>query len=152
MNSQPRTVYLVARMYHLIREEMDAELAKLGITSVQYSVLSLIRSGDGLSSAQLARRYRVKPQSMIKIVKDLEDKGLIERHIGPDSRKALVAWLTAEGAAQLQGCDDLIDRFESRIFHDVAEADIAAFRRVARTLIDQNAMLPAGNAGKGRAS
>ncbi|TDK45664.1 MarR family winged helix-turn-helix transcriptional regulator [Antarcticimicrobium luteum] len=149
MNSQPRTVYLLARIYHVIREQMDSELARLGITSVQYSILSLIRAGDGLSSAQLARRYRVKPQSMIKIVKDLEDKDLIERHIGPDSRKALVARLTAEGSTALDRCDATIDRFENRIFTDVAPEDIAAFRRVARTLIDQTGFSPDGDARGG---
>jgi DNA-binding MarR family transcriptional regulator len=137
MDDHPRTVYLVARIYYLIREQMDAELAKENITSVQYSVLSLIRGGGGLTSAQLARRYRVKPQSMNTIVKDLESKNLITRDRGPESKKELVAVLSKAGVEKLRRCDDLIDVYESKVFDMVDPADINAFRRMAKTLIKQ---------------
>lgn len=140
MKDKSRTVYLVARIYYLIREQMDVELAKEGLTSLQYSVLSLIRGSDGLSSAQLARRYRVKPQSMNRVVQDLEAKGLIERTVDRENRKVLVAILSTAGKETLRRCDRLIDSYEGEIFDTISPDDLDAFRRVAKVVIDKSAL------------
>jgi DNA-binding MarR family transcriptional regulator len=137
MTEKSRTVYLIARLYYLVREQMDAELAKEEITSVQYTVLSLIRGSDGLSSAQLARRYRVKPQSMHKTVRDLEAAGLIERAAGWENKKALVAVLSEKGRERLARCDTLIDAYERQLFRDAPAEDLEAFRRVAKSLMER---------------
>jgi len=137
MRDKSRTVYLVARIYYLIREQMDAELAKENLTSLQYSVLSLIRGSNGLSSAQLARRYSVKPQSMNRVIHDLEAKDLIERTPDRENKKVLVAILSDAGRATLQRCDRLIDVYEREIFKTIAPEDLDAFRRVAKTLIER---------------
>jgi len=137
MKDGSRTVYLVARIYHLIREQIDKTLAGPGITSVQYSVLSLIRGAGGLSSAQLARRYRVKPQSMNKIVRDLEDAGLVRRSANWENRRVLIAELTPQGDALLNECDRLIDAYELDLMRDMPPDDIAAFRRVAKGLMER---------------
>lgn len=137
MTEGSRTVYLVARIYHLIRDQIDKTLARPGITSVQYSVLSLIRGAGGLSSAQLARRYRVKPQSMNKIVRDLEEAGLVCRSMHWENRRVLVAELTPKGDALLDECDSLIDEYERDLLRDMPSDDIEAFRRVAKGLMER---------------
>ncbi|MDT0410076.1 MULTISPECIES: MarR family winged helix-turn-helix transcriptional regulator [Streptomyces] len=90
------TRVVFSRLRRRLRELTGEES---GIPAGQSSVLArLAREGDA-SSSELARRERVRPQSMATIVAALESAGLVARRPDPaDGRKQLVA-LTERGRA-----------------------------------------------------
>ena len=74
-----RAGYLVKRVQVALRSAMDRALLSEDLTTPQYGVLSALQKAPGLSNAELARRSFVTPQTMIRIVASLEDKGLVTR-------------------------------------------------------------------------
>ena len=64
-----RVSYVIARLDRAIRRQIADMVAPHGLTATQYTALSVLRMGKGLSNAQLARRSYVTPQSMIEMEK-----------------------------------------------------------------------------------
>lgn len=123
------TTYLLAQTSNLIRNAwIDPALKEHGITSLQYTVLSVIRRYSGLSSAELSRRFFVAPQTMGPILTQLEKRGLILRKENPENRRLLAISLTPEGETLLTECHRLIDGIEREIFGELDDATLQHFR------------------------
>ena len=95
-----RVSYVIARLDRAIRREIAEMAAPHGLTATQFTALSVLRTGKGLSNAQLARRSYVTPQSMIEMLGTLENKGLVQRAPAPDHGRIMHVELTGEGAAR----------------------------------------------------
>ena len=118
-----RISYVLGRLDRALRLHLDEALKPYGITTPQFTALSVLRRRDALSNAQLARRSLITPQSMFSVLKALERKGLIERQPSPDHRRVLFTRLTAAGLAQLERCDEAVDAVEAELLADFSAAE-----------------------------
>ena len=123
-----RTSFLLRRVQLRIYNEMVEGLQPLGLTPFQYMALGLVAHRGTWSTAELARRFQIAPQSMNEVVAALEAKKLIARRESPTHRRILHVRLTAAGARLLAKCDREIDRIETEAFRDLSEREIAALR------------------------
>jgi DNA-binding MarR family transcriptional regulator len=139
-----RVSYVIARLDRAIRREIAEMVAPHGLTATQYTALSVLRMGKGLSNAQLARRSYVTPQSMIEMLGTLEAKGLVQRTPSPDHGRILRTELTAKGRRLLARCDDEIDRLEAEMTRELSAEELEAFERTLRSCVH---MLGAGLPG-----
>jgi DNA-binding MarR family transcriptional regulator len=135
MDQTARTSFLIRRTQVLISALMEQELKSLAMTNGQYAVLSTIARRAGSSSAEIARRLRVKPQALNEFIPPLEQRGLIERTGHPDNRRILCVYLTSEGKRLLEQCDRAIDALELRIFSDLAPNELEQMRALSYRLI-----------------
>ena len=83
---EPRFSYVIARLERAVRVAIGERVGPYGLTTSQYTTLSVLGTRGGLSNAQLARRAYMTPQSMSEVIEALESKGLIERAPAPQSR------------------------------------------------------------------
>lgn len=125
----PLTLYLVKQLELAIRHFMDEALRPHGLTSFQYTALTVLQHRGGLSSAQLARRSFVRPQTMHEIVRALEERGLIKRAHAPGNRRIMEARLTREGEELLAECAPAVQKLEDRLLLDMPEKERSAFRQ-----------------------
>ncbi|WP_128374854.1 MarR family winged helix-turn-helix transcriptional regulator [Streptomyces cavernae] len=125
----PLTIYLVKQLELAIRSFMDEALRPYGLTTFQYTALTVLQRRGGLSSAQLARRSFVRPQTMHEIVRSLEERGLIERAHAPGNRRIMEARLTRDGEELLAACAPEVQRLEDRLMLDMPQERRSAFRR-----------------------
>src|ERR1700685_1385222 len=82
---------------HRLRQRLDAELARLGITAPQNAVLLAVAGNPRISNAELARAAFVTPQTMQAILVNLERGGLIVRSPHPGHGRVIMTALTKEG-------------------------------------------------------
>lgn len=113
-------IYAVGRVNQGIRRELGVVLRPWELRVQEYTALSVLRSRPGLSNAQLARRTLVSPQSMIEILGQLEDRGLLRRRVDPTHRRVLLAELTTAGEKLLAAVDPAVMDLQDRIFADVS--------------------------------
>jgi DNA-binding MarR family transcriptional regulator len=115
-----RVSYVVARLERAIRRGINERVRPYGLTTLQYTTLSVLRRpGHALSNAQLARRSYMTPQAMSEVIGALEHKGLIERTPHPNRRRVYPAALTAEGREVLASCDVAVDDLEQTMLRDL---------------------------------
>jgi DNA-binding MarR family transcriptional regulator len=89
--------YLIKRVQQAFRSAIDVRLADLGLTMAQYATLYNLRRHPGASNAELARLSFVTPQTMVRIVVGLEERGLLRRVASPDHARIFQAHLSDEG-------------------------------------------------------
>lgn len=123
----PRVAYLVKSLERALRVRLDEALTPCGVSTPEYTALSVLRERDGLSSAQLARRVCISAQAMNQVVLRLEERGLIRRE--NEAGRVLRASLTSAGAALLARCDRATLPVEERLLSGLSRVEIAAFRR-----------------------
>lgn len=66
------------------------------------AVLGLLAREGALTTSELAGAQRVRPQSMARTVRALEDEGLVERSTDPTDGRKSPLMLTAQGHAALE--------------------------------------------------
>jgi DNA-binding MarR family transcriptional regulator len=129
------TLYLVHALTHASRSDLDDALRHLDLSSLQYTVLSVLARNQNLSSSRLSRRFYVTPQTMGEIILLLERKGLIERREDPANRKALLLSLTRLGKTVCAEGDGYVKKLERRIFGALSGAELATLRSILSTAI-----------------
>lgn len=98
-----------------IRAAMRETLNDLDLTPVQRTVLHFVAAEPGSSSAELARRMRVTPQTMHKIVADLERRELLALQPRAGHGRILDARLTGQGEELLADTQVLAQAIEDRM-------------------------------------
>ena len=130
-SGEPRISYVIARLERAVRAAIAERVAPRGLTTSQYTTLSILGRRGGLSNAQLARRAYITPQSMGEVIEALESKGLIERSPHPSHGRVLQAVLTRKGRGVLATCDRAVDELEEEMLQEFSDA---SRRRFAESL------------------
>lgn len=127
-DQQPLVLYLVKQLELVIRSVMDERLRPHGVTTLQYTALSVLAQRDDLSSAQLARRSFVRPQTMHQMVQALSERGLVQRRADPNNRRVLLVGLSERGWALLRECEPLVADIEDRMLAGMPDEQRESFR------------------------
>jgi DNA-binding MarR family transcriptional regulator len=114
-SQQPRISYIVARLERAVRKAINEQVKPYGLTTLQYTALSVLGIKGELSNAQLARRAYMTPQSMSEVLAVLEKRGLVERGTLPSHRRVYPVKLTARGRQILAACDKAVDEIERKM-------------------------------------
>jgi DNA-binding MarR family transcriptional regulator len=130
---EPTLLYVLKQVELSIRTQLDDVLRPLGMTTVQYTALTVLERHPDLTSAQLARRSFVSQQAMAEMVASLESRVLVERHRDARDRRRLVLAVTEQGHDLLERCRDDVAVIERRMLAGITDADV----RRARRLVDR---------------
>lgn len=95
-------LHLVKQVQYKAYVRLESVLNPLGVTAVQFRILTTLSTQPNMSSAELSRLYDVKPQTMIKQIALLESKGLIDRRVSRANKRLLELSLTAAGKDALK--------------------------------------------------
>lgn len=134
-----RTLYLVKRAETACRSGLESCLAPLGVTPAQYTTMSLLAGSQQQSSAALARRTGVSPQSMFEIISVLDRKGLLVRSENPEHRRILNTSLTPAGRTILKECHLLADQLEATLLLGISPEDLKVVRRALDRITENSA-------------
>lgn len=134
---RPSTIYLLHQTSQGLRSRLEQALRPLGVTGLQYTILGLLARHEGLSSADLSRRFFVTPQTMNQVIAGMTRRGLIAREASEANRRILRMTLTPEGRALLAESEKIVDPVEDAALASVPPADLAQMRRHLRLLLRQ---------------
>nr|WP_067900724.1 MarR family transcriptional regulator [Nocardia vaccinii] len=123
--------YLLHRVAAALRSEVAATaLEPLKLTFPQYLCLRLLSQSPGKSNAELARDATVSPQAMNKVIRELQDRGLVTRPASVPTGRSLPATLSREGVALLERLDPLVLAAESHVLAKLGVGDRRELRRL----------------------
>lgn len=119
-SSGARVGYLVYRLERRLRDRLDDAVRAHGVTTTEYVTLSVLRTHDGMSSAQLARWAFVTPQAMNVVITALEKRRLVRRRQDPQHGRVLRTSVTRKGLEVLESCDRAMDVIEADMLGQMA--------------------------------
>jgi DNA-binding MarR family transcriptional regulator len=114
-----RLTYLVKQLELAIRAEMDRILRAHGVTTIQYTALTVLQRHPGMSGAQLARRSFVSAQAGSRMISNLEGQGLVTREPDEFNRRVLRITLTPDGEAVIRACEGPMSDLERRMLSGI---------------------------------
>ena len=133
---RPRTIYLLTQASKGLKKRMEQALSELAVTTMQYTVLSIVRDRQPLSSSELSRRFFVTPQTMNEVVAGLEKMGLLSRSEDPANRRILSVRLTDAGQKLVVKCEGMVDRLEAEAFGVMSKTELKNLRNSLRAVLD----------------
>jgi DNA-binding MarR family transcriptional regulator len=120
---------------HLLRRVARQDRAS-GIGPARLSALSVVVFAGPLTLGELARAEGVRPPTVTRVVRGLEDAGLVERAPGTGDRRTVLVRATPAGrrvldAARRRRVDDLAARLRG-----LDDAEVALLGRAADLIED----------------
>jgi DNA-binding MarR family transcriptional regulator len=129
-SSGARVGYLVYRLERRLRDRLDDAVRAHGVTTTEYVTLSVLRTHDGMSSAQLARWAFVTPQAMNVVITALQTRRLVRRRRDPQHGRVLRISVTRKGLEVLDRCDRAMDVIEADMLGDMAPESIEILKHL----------------------
>lgn len=133
--SLTHTLIQVGRAYKSAADQMTADF-HLSHASA-WPVLMISRLGDGVRPGKVAQAVGIEPPSMVRLIDQLIDSGLVLKQDDPTDRRAKALFLTAEGKQVAERLEAALLPFRRKLFSDIPQADVEACLRVLNKLNGQ---------------
>jgi len=105
-----------------------------GLRPVDFSVLSLIAHNPGITSRQLCATLGILPPNLVRLVADLDSRGLIVRKPHPRDGRAIGLHLTPDGKRMMRDAEatvrDLEDSAASRLTAEERQTLMTLLRKL----------------------
>jgi DNA-binding MarR family transcriptional regulator len=127
--------YLLKHVQLRFFQLSGAALAPLGISGREAAVLRAIDEPHALSQGEIARRMDVDRTTMVALIDDLQDKGLVQRRQDPGDRRKNVVELTDAGRDTVHRAASVAAQAEREFLSPLPADEATRFRRSLRLLL-----------------
>ncbi len=121
------TWQMVARMYNEEAKKFDSTMA------VGFTLLS-IDPKKGTPSTSLGPKMGMEATSLSRILKSMEEKGLIQRKPNPEDGRGVLIYLTPFGLEKRKDSKDAVLRFNEVVKDQLSETQLKSFFEVMDTI------------------
>ncbi len=123
--------FRVARIARRLRQAVDSELGAYGLTEATWRPLAYVgRLGEGVRQRELAAALDIEGPSLVRLLDNLERRGLIERREHKGDRRVRGIYLTPPGRELQRRVLRISDTIQQRLLAAARPADLEACKRV----------------------
>lgn len=127
--------YLLKHVQLRYFELSAAALGPLGINGREAAVLRAVDDTSPLSQGEIARKMDVDRTTMVALIDDVQEKGLVLRRQDPDDRRRNVVELTETGRDTLRRATALGAQAEQAFLSRLSAAEATQFKNLLRALL-----------------
>lgn len=113
-------LYLLGHVALAARIRLAEAIADQGITTQQYTALSVLARNRGMTATRLARASFVRIQSAARMVGVLVEAGWVAREPDPRSKRQVLLSLTPEGERLMAVLSEPVAALEREILADLS--------------------------------
>jgi DNA-binding MarR family transcriptional regulator len=135
-----RPGHLIRRLQQISVALFLEETGSLGLTTVQYAALNMIREVPGIDQVSLSNMIAFDKTTIVKVLDRLVEKGLITRTRSTTDRRTNHLNVTAKGDEVLRRIQPMLDRSDARILAPLGKADQRKFMEMLTELVHVNNM------------
>jgi len=116
------TLFAMRRMYNLLA-------AQNGITQgIGYALVNIGK--DGVPATKIAPMMGMTSSSLSRLLKNMEDDGLIYRKPEKEDKRVVRIFLTQEGLELKKKIKDVVINFNKKLFKKISKEDFEAFVKI----------------------
>jgi len=125
--------HLIRRLHQQSTQVFQAQTQAAGfeLTSVQFAALDAIAQQPGVDQASLAATISFDRATIGGVIDRLESKGLVQRVVSPQDRRARQLHLTPDGRRLLAACRPVIEALQAEILAPLSPAERTVFLKLA---------------------
>ena len=116
-----RPGFLLRRAHQISAAMFEDECRSVGLTPAQFGVLTVLASAPGLDQSSLARALGFDKVTVLRVLRGLEGRGLVQRAEALTSKRNMAVALSPEGKALLHLAAKPADRAYERLMAPLSE-------------------------------
>ncbi|APG59742.1 MarR family winged helix-turn-helix transcriptional regulator [Christiangramia salexigens] len=128
--------YVLRATWMAVSKMYNEEAGKAGSTMATGFALLSIDPEGGTPSTSLGPKMGMEATSLSRILKNMEEKGLIIRKKNPSDGRSVLIHLTDFGKEMRDYSKRVVLRFDEAVKESVSEEDLKTFIAVADTIMD----------------
>ena len=126
--------YILRATWQAVSRMYNEEATKYGASmATGFTLLSIDREG-GTPSTALGPKMGMEATSLSRILKSMEEKGLISRKPNPLDGRGVFICLTPFGLEKREDAKAAVLTFNQTLYNNIAEDDLEAFFRVTASI------------------
>lgn len=114
-------------------------MAPLNLRPLQVGILQLLASEGGMVQARIGEKLRVDKATMVALLNDLENRGLVERRHHPNDRRAYEVHLLEAGEQTLQEAENLSTEAAKQFFAALTQEEQQTLNELLKRVATSNA-------------
>ncbi|TQI70999.1 DNA-binding MarR family transcriptional regulator [Gramella sp. Hel_I_59] len=126
--------YVLRATWMAVSKMYNEEAGKAGSTMATGFALLSIDPEEGTPSTSLGPKMGMEATSLSRILKTMEEKGLIERKRNPHDGRSVLIYLTDFGKEMRDYSKRVVLRFDESVKENVSDRDLKTFIQVANTI------------------
>ena len=126
---EERVSYLMARICHAHRNNVNSRLAELNLHVGQEMFLLRLGQKDGISQSELADSLCVQQATITRMLDRIANAGLVERRKDPGDQRVSRVYLTEQGRALLEPIAQIWHDTEAEMFEGFSLEERVLLRR-----------------------
>lgn len=125
--------HLIRRLHQQSTQVFQAQTQAAGfdLTSVQFAALDAIAEQPGIDQASLAATISFDRATIGGVIDRLEQKGLVQRLVSAQDRRARQLHLTPGGRQLLSACRPVVEALQDEILAALSPRERASFLALA---------------------
>ncbi|MFD1095687.1 MarR family winged helix-turn-helix transcriptional regulator [Salegentibacter chungangensis] len=127
--------YVLRATWMAVSKMYNEEAGKAGSTMATGFALLSIDPEKGTPSTSLGPKMGMEATSLSRILKTMEEKGLIVRKKNPNDGRSVLLHLTDFGKEMREYSKKVVLRFDEAVKESVSEEDLHTFIEVANTIM-----------------
>ncbi|MCS5490983.1 MarR family winged helix-turn-helix transcriptional regulator [Algoriphagus limi] len=140
MKREETVDYHIKSAWHAISRMYNQRAAAEGFTTAIGFVLININSKEGTPATKIAPMIGLETRSLTRMLKTMEEKGLIYKKQDPSDKRSVRIFLTEEGKRKKEASVQTIKEFNEQVREVISEEELKNFFQVFEKLqlvIDQ---------------
>ncbi len=117
--------YATRRAWLVLQEHFKQHMSAVDLRPVPFTLLTLIGANPGITSTQLCTMLDMPSSNLVGLVKQLQDRDLIERQPHPGDGRALGLHLRAAGRSLLRKAREAAERADRQATAALSDAELA---------------------------
>ena len=97
-----RPGFLLRRAHQISAAVFEKACTEVGLTQAQYGVLTVLHSAPDIDQSRLARALAFDKVTVLRVLRGLEERGLITRVVSAENRRQMAVRLTIQGQRLLK--------------------------------------------------
>ena len=127
MKKEETVDYPIKSAWHAISRMYNQQAAEEGFTTAIGFVLININSKEGTPATKIAPLIGLETRSLTRMLKTMEEKGLIFKKADPVDKRSVRMFLTEEGKRKKEISVQSVMRFNEQIRLALSEQELASF-------------------------
>lgn len=128
--------YVLRATWMSVSKMYNEEAGKAGSTMATGFALLSIDPEKGTPSTSLGPKMGMEATSLSRILKTMEEKGLIERRKNPKDGRSVLLHLTDFGKEMRDFSKGVVLRFDEVVKESISPEELKTFIKVANTIMD----------------
>lgn len=127
MKREETVDFHIRSAWHAIARMYNQEAAQYDATMAMGFVLLNIDSEEGAPATKIAPQMGLEARSLTRILKTLEDRGIIQRKADPNDKRSVRIFLTKDGKKRKEKARETVLRFNEVVRTEISASKLNTF-------------------------